>query len=342
MANEMISKDFSKYKMADVFTKLPVENDLSGGITGGFAVVGYKGKTWSYRYRGEEQVLMREDGDGPRSSFDAVIVASAKVLSKVWYEQGYVEGNTSPPDCWSGNGVTPSPNSPKRQSETCATCQRNIWGGRITENNKRAKECTDSKRMAVVPLDDVANEDMGGPMLLRVPAASLADLSSYGNELAKLGYHYYAVATKIQFDPQEAYPKFRFMAIRPLTKEEGEIVIEMRDNQMVERILDEVGETVIDADGGTQRPAAVAALPPATPKVINAAPPPKSKVSPRKAAVARAEEPEEIEDAQVVEEAAATVETANTETAAAEEDEGDEAFDAALDAKLSAFLGGKN
>jgi hypothetical protein len=345
MANEMISKEFGKHKMAAVFANVPVENDLSGGISGGFAVVGYKGKTWSYRYRGEEKLLMREDGDGPRSSLDVVIVASSKVLSKVWYENGYVEGNSSPPDCWSGNGITPHANSPKKQSETCASCPRNVWGGRITENGKRAKECTDSKRMAVVPLDNVRNEDMGGPMLLRVPAASLSDLSTYGNELAKLGYHYFAVATKIQFDPEESYPKFRFIAIRPLDTEEGAAVLEMRDDALVGRILDEEGATVIDADGGV-KPASVAALPPKTeapkrtpPKTINAEPvTTKSKVTPRKAAVSRAEE---IEDAQVVEEPAAT--PAAAEEAAEEEGgEEDEAFDAALEAKLSKFLGGKN
>ena len=356
MANELISKDFGKYKISTVFANAPVENDLSQGITGGFGVVGYKGKTWSYRYRGEEQMLMRDDGDGPRSSFDAVIIAAAKVLSKVWYEAGWVEGNSAPPDCWSGNGVVPSLQSPKRQSETCASCPRNVWGGRITDNGKRAKECADAKRMAVVPVDDVANEAYGGPMLLRVPAASLADMSAYGNEIAKMGFPYYSIATKIQFDPEESYPKFRFMAMRPLNDEEAAIIDGFREDPLIERILDEQGDTVIDQQGDVHpvgntgpaptpaktAPPKAAAKPPM--KTINATPAAatkpaaKSKVTPRQAAVARAEEP--IEEAQVVDEdavAALEREVAGDEPA----EEEDETFDAALDAKLSAFLGGK-
>jgi len=350
-ASEMISKEFFKHKAAAVFADIPVENDLSAGITGGFPVVGYKGKTWSIRKRGEEELLMRPDGDGPRGSIDVVILSSAKVLSKTWYESGYVEGNSAPPDCWSGNGQVPSPQSPKIQSATCGTCPRNIWGGRITENGKRAKECADAKRMAVVFYDEIGEEGLE-PALLRVPAASLADLMSYGNEVAKLGHHYFSVVTKISFDPEEAYPKFKFMATRPLNDAEGAAILEVRkDDSSVERILDETGDTVIDADGNVRpaqlpRPAPTAAIAKPAVKTINAAPAtkpagkvvtPKSKVTPRKAAVARAEET--IEDATVVEEEAAANggETAAEEEVEAAEDD-DEAFDAALEAKLNAFL----
>lgn len=348
MANSMISKDFGKHKISKVFKDAVAENDLGAGISGGFAVVGYKGKVWSVRRAGEDEILMRDDGDGPRSSIDVAIVSSATVLSKTWYEKGYVEGSSAPPDCWSGNGITPNPTSPKLQSPTCATCPRNVWGGKITENNKRTKECGDAKRMAVVFIDDIVEEDTQ-PMLLRTPAASLADLSSYGAEISKLGYPYYSVATKINFDPEESYPKFVFTAIRPLTDEEAERVMEMRGNALVDRILDQTNEAVM-VDGAmiTQ------ALPPKqlekpSPKVIQAeaetapakgrkpkataeAPPKKSAVTPRKAAMVAAEE---VEDAEVVSE---DDPVAALDQIVGNGEEEEDAFDKSLDDKLSAFL----
>jgi hypothetical protein len=272
---------------------------------------------------------MREDGDGPRASIDLVVLAASKHLSKVWYEKGWVEGNSSPPDCWSGNGITPDPSAPNLQSPTCASCPRNIWGGRITENGKRAKECTDSKRLAVVPVNDIANEAWGGPMLLRVPAASLSSLASYGAEMSKMGFPYYSIATRISFDPQESYPKFKFMAVRPLDLEEGAQVLELKESPLVDRILAETGETVIEGVAPAAAPAVKQIAKPA-PK-----PAPASKVMPRKAAPA-SKPAEEVEDAEVVEEPAAAVETAAAAEEEAEED--GEAFDKALDAKLAAFL----
>lgn len=343
MGTSMISKDFAKHKISKVFKDMQAENVLGAGISGGFAVVGYKGKTWSVRRSGEDEILMRDDGDGPRSSIDVAIVSSAKVLSKTWYEKGYVEGSSAPPDCWSGNGVAPNPTSPKLQSPTCATCPRNVWGGKITENNKRTKECGDAKRLAVVFVDDIVEEDTE-PMLLRTPAASLADLSAYGAELSKLGYPYNSVVTKITFDPEESYPKFMFTAVRPLTDEEGAKVLEMAGEALVDRILDESNEAVM-VDGAV----ITQALPPkqiekAPVKTIQSEAEPtkgkpkgKSTVTPRKKAMVAAEE---IEDAEVVEDdpVADLNRAVDGDNGNGDSEDEEDAFEKGLDDKLSAFL----
>lgn len=221
------------------FADKAVEDDLSSGIQSSFGIVGYKGKVWSIRYRGEEQQLMRADGDGPRSSIEVVILKASKHISKVWYEQGYVEGSNAAPDCFSNNGVVPEPTSLKKQCDSCALCPHNQWGSRVTPAGKQGKSCADSKRIAVVPMEDLANEVYGGPMLLRVPAASLQDLAMYGQKMQQMGYPYYSIATRIQFDAQESYPKFKISAFRPLSDEEADEVIAMRDGHSVERILSE-------------------------------------------------------------------------------------------------------
>lgn len=178
MSNQLIPQNFGA--VASRFQNVQVEDDLSSGIQSSFGIIGYKGKVWSIRYRGDETQLMREDGDGPKSSIEVVILKASKHVSKIWYEHGYVEGSSAAPDCFSNNGVTPEPTAAKPQCSTCAMCPHNQWGSRITPAGKAGKACADSKRVAVTPAGDIANDVYGGPMLLRIPAASLQDLAMYG------------------------------------------------------------------------------------------------------------------------------------------------------------------
>lgn len=235
------------------FAQLPVTDDLSSGIQSSFGLIGYKGKVWSIKYRGDETPLMRDDGDGAKNSIEGVILSASKHISKIWYELGYVEGSTAAPDCFSNNGITPEPTSAKPQHTSCALCPHNQWGSRITPAGKQGKSCADSKRLAIVPDGDLLNEAFGGPMLLRVPAASLQDLAMYGQKMQQMGYPYYAVVTKIAFDVNEAYPKFTFKAERGLTDDEADTVISLRDSHTVARILseNEFGGTPAAPDGGS-------------------------------------------------------------------------------------------
>lgn len=224
------------------FAGVPQENDLGAGVSQGFGLIGYKGKVWSIRSRGEEHQLMREDGDGPRSSIEVVIVKASPVIGKIYYIKGYVEGSNEAPDCFSSNGITPDSSSTAKQADTCALCQHNKWGSAPTRAGQppsKGKACADSKRYAVVPLGDIPNELYGGPLLLRVPAASMGAGADYGTMMNKLGYPYYAIGTRIQFDSKESYPKFLFSAIRPLNDEEAVQVKEMRDSVQVARVLAE-------------------------------------------------------------------------------------------------------
>jgi hypothetical protein len=221
------------------FQGMAVENELGAGIQSGFGIIGYKGKVWSIRKGGEEKNLMRDDGDGPRNSIEVVVLKAAGVVSKIFYANGYVEGSTAAPDCYSTNGVTPAAGAAKKQSIACATCPINAWGSRITSAGKQGKACSDNKRLAVAPLNDIPNEVYGGPMLLRVPAASLTELATFGSKMSSLGYPYYAFGTRIAFDANESYPKFVFSAIRPLSDQEADLVIRMRESPEVARILAE-------------------------------------------------------------------------------------------------------
>ncbi len=223
-----------------------VSNDLAGGITGGYGLIGYRGKVWSIRHKGVEQQLMRDDGDGPRGSIDVVILKANPHLSKNWYEGGFVEGSNAPPDCSSANGVYPDANVPKKQNNVCLTCPKNAWGS-ATGGSGKGKACGDHRRMAVVPLADIENKVFGGPLLLRCPAASLQDLAAFSGKLGQLGYPYYAVGIKIGFDPTESFPKFTFSALRPLTDEEADKVIEHQKSDALNRVIADVVDPAVAA-----------------------------------------------------------------------------------------------
>lgn len=124
------------------------------------------------------------------------------------------------------------------QCETCAACPNNVWGSKISPQGKKTKLCGDNRRVAVVPLGEITNEAMGGPMLLRVPAASLADLATYGKGMAAKGFPYNAIGTRIGFDLNASYPKLTFKPIRKLSDEELAEVAAHFQGEALANILD--------------------------------------------------------------------------------------------------------
>jgi hypothetical protein len=279
MSNAIVPAGFGN--VSTRFANVKRENDLAAGVQTGFGHIGYKGKAWSIRYRGDDKVLMRPDGDGQANSIELVILKSSAAVSKIWYESGYVEGSTAAPDCFSTNGVVPDAASTKKQCTTCAACPKNAWGSRITPQGKPGKACSDSKRLAVVPLGDIKNEVYGGPMLLRVPAASLQDLASFGSKMDQLGFPYYAFGTRIAFDVNQAYPKFVFSAIRELNDAEADLVLAMRESPEVTRILAEGSEVTTGGNpqaGRQQQLAAAFEQPPQGQAIGTPAPTPAQQV----------------------------------------------------------------
>jgi hypothetical protein len=225
-------------------------DELGHGIAASYGVMGYKGKVWTAKYQGVETQLMRDDGDGPRNSIEVVLIKASPAISKIFYASGYVEGSTAAPDCWSANGVTPDASVQNKRNATCADCPMNAWGSRISESGKQGKQCSDSRRVAIAPIADIDNEMFGGPMLLRIPAASLKDLKAYGDFMNSYQFNYYAVVTRISFDPKEAYPKFVFSAVRPLTDPEAQKVLALREDQRVAAVLSET-QAAVTPSGNT-------------------------------------------------------------------------------------------
>ena len=308
--------------VSSVFGGNKAANDeLGAGVASSYGIIGIKGKVWSTRFGGNDTPLMREDGDGPRGSIEVVIIKAAAAISKIYYKGGYTDGSNAAPDCWSANGITPDASVQNKCHKTCADCPMNAWGSRVSEAGKPGKACADSRRIAVTPIADIDNETFGGPMLLRVPAASLKELKAYGDLLSSYQVPYYAAATRISFDPKEAYPKFVFTAMRPLTDAEGVKIMALRDDKRVATVLNEaldIRGAAAAAEGNEEIPASpFENAAPVTPAVT-------APVDDGKAAAAAAAEAAAAKKAAKKKAAEAAAEAARLAALAAEEDDEDE------------------
>jgi len=217
------------------------------GVQASFAVIGYKGRAWSLKYRGDSQVLMNEHRQ-PLPNLDVVIVGVSPYISKQFYEKKFTEGSDEAPDCFSVDGITPDASSPKKQHATCAACPKNAWGSRVSEDGKKGKACQDSRRIAVVPAQDITNEVSGGPMMLRLPVMTLNNLATYAAMLERKGAGLEFVATRLGFDYDVAYPRITFEAIGWLSQEQAVEVVGADGNSgmcahpLIERMLQEAAE----------------------------------------------------------------------------------------------------
>ena len=282
--NQVVNQTFNR-PASNLFAeeRAKSKGELSGGITGGFAIMRIRGKVWTIHHQQQEMPLMRDDGDGPRNSIDVVILGANPILSKTWYENGFEDGNTNPPDCMSTNGIVPDQGVPKKQAVACAGCPRNAWN--TDPQGGKGKACKDHRRLAIVPLPDIKNEALGGPILLRCPATSIADLSAFDAKYDRMGYPFYSLGVKISFDTKESFPKFVLEAIRPLDDSEAAQVMEWRKSPELARVTGEsvapvpVDVVVTGASPSFSQPAPAAAPAPA-PAAAAPAPAPAAAAAP--------------------------------------------------------------
>jgi len=238
MSQDVILFDSNNVGLPAAFAGMVDEigGDLSGGVAGSYAILSFKGSRFSLKYQGTMTPITNEQGD-PVGSFEAVLVKANPYLTKQYYAKGFVEGDSAAPDCFSINGKTPSDASPAIQHHNCAACPQNTFSKINETTGKKTKPCQDNRKMALLPADDLANELFGGPMLARIPAASLKDLAMFGDTLKARGFSYNSVRVRIGFDLTVSYPKLVFKAIRPLTDEEATQVIEWYNSDAVAKLL---------------------------------------------------------------------------------------------------------
>lgn len=230
---------------SQLFDQLPAEwDDLTANVAISFPILGIKSGKWHYRFRGDDSILMgapdKQGRSFPTPAVYVVILKAQQQLSRTYYATGYVEGANAPPDCWSSDGVAPDPSVAQPINPVCATCPNDAWGSGATPAAPKAKACQQRRRTVVVPYSkDLTNEMGGGPILLSVPPGSLTNQVAYGNMLRDNRVHYAGVVTELSFtqDPNVAFPKIEFTYVKSLTDAEAQVIIEMREHEQVNRIL---------------------------------------------------------------------------------------------------------
>ena len=181
-------------------------------------------------------------------SMNVVIVRAAESNNRTFYGGQYKKGQAAAPDCWSDDTVTPHKDVKKPQSQSCATCPQNIKGS--GQGDSRA--CRFSRRVAIALENDLEGDVYG---------LQLAATSVFGDDPKKMGIQQYArflgghgvsihaVVTELRFDTDSSTPKLVFSAVRPLTKEQYDKVLDLKVSPAA---VEAVTMTVSQTDGVKQ------------------------------------------------------------------------------------------
>ena len=242
-------------------------NELTGGVVHSFPIISFRGRVWRIKAKGIETIVTNSDGD-PAASLRAVILKASAVASKIHYDKAYEEGDDGAPRCFSVDGVKPDSSIADPIHANCSTCPKNVWGSKITATGAEVKDCADNRRVVVTPTGDMHNELAGGPMLLRVPPASIRPLADYAVMLGGASAEPFEVSTKISFDTDASYPKLVFDFDRQLSEEETALALELRESDATKRILQSSADVVPAAAATTTAAAAAPAKTKAKAKAV--------------------------------------------------------------------------
>jgi hypothetical protein len=253
MTTAMTTFDFKAHKPAGAFAALDPTESLAEGIGSSYGVIGYKGKIWSLRLRGENHIMLRPDDGTPIGYIDVVILRQAKVRAKSFYDGGFDEQGSAGkrPVCASIDGVRPDPDVQMKQAEMCQLCPRNEW--KTSADGRKSRECQDYKRLSVFLVPSQTVRLLGTallePVFLRIPPDSLNELAVFGDNMAQQGWPYSSFITRISFDSTKSHPKFVFKAMQGLSDKEAGMILKLREDTQAKRIT---GEDEIDrrAQGG--------------------------------------------------------------------------------------------
>jgi hypothetical protein len=221
----------------------PHAESLADGIGSSYGIVGYKGKVWSLRLRGETYMFVRPDDGSPAAFLDVIVLRQLPNKSKSYYPKDtYQDGQIGTrPVCSALDGVTPDADIATPQSNACAVCPRNVF--KINPEGRKTRECSDYKRLAVLILPSLTKALLGAalmePVFLRVPAASLNDLALLGEGMSAQGFHYSSYITRIGFNPEKPHPQMTFRALQALTDKEAPTVLPLREDPTAMRITGE-------------------------------------------------------------------------------------------------------
>ena len=126
----------------------------------------------------QNQAFQMPDGEMVKS-FKGQIIDIVNV--NAWWRETFDDsGGGTPPQCFSPDGIQPSPSSEDKQSQFCRNCPQNQFGS----DGGRGKACKNMKRVHVfLEVEDGRHEAL--PTRLVVPPTSMQAINQYASRLAK-------------------------------------------------------------------------------------------------------------------------------------------------------------
>lgn len=186
----------------------------------------FSGKVWKIRIKDTVENIMRSGPDGeaePETIVRLIVIGVNDSRSRAYFAGKYDPDSPAAPECWSYDGNKPDASIAEPQAKSCATCQWSVKGSKINEMGKETTACSVSKRLAVVPANDITFE----PLLLKLPITS-----TYDGNLPHKDKNWYAwdqyvkflnsrvpnahsamFVTAVRFDPDVDYPKLEFKCV---------------------------------------------------------------------------------------------------------------------------------
>lgn len=227
-------------------------DDLTKSLAGNTALkrISIRGGVFRMMVNGEE-IAKNEN-----RAMNVVIVNGNPHVSRQFYAGAYVAGETSAPDCWSNDGITPDASIETPQNKTCDGCPQNIKGS--GQGDSRA--CRFQQRLAVVLESDID----GDVFQLTLPPTSIfgrGDLDKmpfqqYAKYVGSQGKNINTLVTEMKFDSDSATPKLTFKPVRFLLREEWEVSKEKGNSPAAKAA---VIQTPAQADGAKPKAKAIAA-----------------------------------------------------------------------------------
>ena len=221
-------------KLPAALANLGSDDDWGSGQLSGFPVISLQGKRFTIQ-RGDtsETIMSPHDPDTPAGSVELVILRTHKGVARTYYAKAWQPDSVDKPACYSNDGVAPAADAESPQSLKCATCPHSQWGSRITDNGKKAKACSEVKRLAVA-----SPTLLNDPMLLRLPPTSLKPWDQYLDMLHKRGgFRPAQVVTKIGFDREVVHQQLTFKPVALVSEEMARQIAEERESMTVRNII---------------------------------------------------------------------------------------------------------
>lgn len=170
----------------------------------------------------------QEDIEG--EGYINIVVVNAANIARTFYAGSYDPHNPSPPTCWSFDTQIPSSEVPEDQVQArrCMDCQQNIRGS----GGNGGRACKYSQRIAIAlegEMDTIYHFNLPATSVFGNIKDGHMGLQAYAKFLSTRRTNSISVITQVYFDEKSYVPKLYFKALRPLSKEELENALELKN-----------------------------------------------------------------------------------------------------------------